>query len=392
MKEAVIVHARRTAIGNFGGQFKNVSAVDLATKLVQNAMNELQLRSDEIDEVILGNVLSAGLGQNISRQVAIDSGIDQHTPAYSINMVCGSGLKAIQLAAQSIVSDEHDIIIAGGTENMSQAPYLSPQTRFGSKMGDVKLVDSVIRDGLSDAFSGIHMGITAENIAKKYNISREEQDAFSLKSQNKAKIAWDSNKFEDEIVPISVSDRKGKEIVIEKDEFIKPHSTIESLSALKPVFLKDGTVTAGNASGINDGAAIVVLMSRERAQELGLEVLVTIKGFNSYGVDPKTMGEGPIYSTNKLLDKLNLTVNDIDLVESNEAFASQAIAVIKELNLNDNIVNVNGGAIALGHPIGASGARILVSLIHELRRQNLKRGLATLCVGGGMGISVIVEN
>ncbi|WMB28788.1 acetyl-CoA C-acetyltransferase [Streptococcus didelphis] len=392
MKDVVIVSAFRTPIGNFGGAFKRVSAIDLGATAVKAILEETKLAPHLIEEVIFGNVLHAGLGQNLARQVAVGSGIPYEVPAFTIDMVCGSGLKAVELGAQKIQSGNADIVLVGGAENMSQAPYLLPNHRFGSRMGDDKLVDSMIRDGLSDAFKPIHMGVTAENVAEKYHISRQEQDQFALSSQLKAQKALASNRFKDEIVPVSVPQRKGETLIIEKDEYPKADSRIESLAQLRTVFKKDkGTVTAGNASGINDGAAALLLMSRSKAEELQLPILASIVSFASAGLDPDFMGCGPIPATQKALKKANLEVKDLDVIEANEAFAAQAIAVSRELGFDEDKVNVNGGAIALGHPIGASGARILVTLIHEMIKRDSKHGLATLCIGGGQGQSLIVK-
>jgi acetyl-CoA C-acetyltransferase len=391
MQEVVIVSAVRTAIGSFGGSFKNVSAVELGTAVVKEAMKRIQLDPGQVDEVIFGNVLQAGLGQNVARQVSIHSGIPQQVPSFTINKVCGSGLKAVQLAAQAIRAGEADVVIAGGTENMSQAPFLLPTTRWGQRMGDGKIIDSMINDGLTDVFNGYHMGITAENIAERFSISREQQDAFAALSQNKAERAIAEGKFKDEIVPIVIPQKKGDPVIVDSDEYPRKGVTAVSLIALKPAFKKDGTVTAGNASGINDGAAALVVMSKEKAEKLGLKPLAVIRSYASAGVAPEIMGTGPIPATRKALEKAGLGVGDLDLVEANEAFAAQALSVMKELDLNPEIVNVNGGAIALGHPIGASGARILVSLIHEMQKRDAKTGLATLCIGGGQGIAMIVE-
>ncbi|MBF6978639.1 acetyl-CoA C-acetyltransferase [Tuanshanicoccus lijuaniae] len=390
MREVVIVSALRTPLGSFGGAFKNVSAVELGTTVVKASLNNLGLNPSEVSEVILGNVLSAGLGQNVARQVAMHAGIPKEVGAFTINKVCGSGLKAVMLAAQSIMTGDNEVVVAGGTESMSQAPYILPDERWGARMGDKKAVDLVLRDGLTDAFEGYHMGITAENIAEKYGFTRQEQDELAATSQNRAEEAIKAGKFKDEIVPVSVPQRKGEPIIVDTDEFPRFGTTVESLGKLKPAFKKDGTVTAGNASGVNDGAAILVLMTREKAESLGLKPLATIKSYANAGVQPEIMGTGPIPSTRKALEKAGLTVEDLDLIEANEAFAAQALSVITELKLNREIVNVNGGAIAIGHPIGASGARILVTLLHEMEKRDAKNGLATLCIGGGQGVSVVV--
>ncbi|HBZ42344.1 MAG: acetyl-CoA acetyltransferase [Firmicutes bacterium GWF2_51_9] len=391
MKDVVIVSAVRTAIGSFGGSLKSVSAVELGTAVVKEAISRANFPADLVDELIFGNVLQAGLGQNVARQVSVHAGIPIEVPSFTVNKVCGSGLKAVQLAMQSILAGDADIVVAGGTENMSQSAYILPGARWGQRMGDGQLVDTMVHDGLTDAFSDVHMGITAENIAEKYGFTREELDRFSVQSQHRAIQAIADGKFVDEIVPILIPQKKGDPIVVATDEYPKANTTLEGLAKLRPAFKKDGVVTAANASGINDGAAAFVLMSKEKADELGLKALVTITSYASAGVDPQLMGTGPIPATRKALEKANLTVEDLDLIEANEAFAAQALSVMKELNLNPDIVNVNGGAIALGHPIGASGARILVSLIHEMVKRDAKRGLATLCIGGGQGISMIVE-
>lgn len=391
MREVVIVSAVRTPIGTFGGSFKDVSAVSLGTIVAKEAMKRANIKPDMVDEVIFGNVLQAGLGQNVARQISIYSGIPVEVPSYTVNKVCGSGLKSVTLAAQSIMVGEGDIILAGGTENMSQAPYLLKKARWGQRMGDGVLEDYMIKDGLWDIFNDYHMGITAENLAEKYNLTREEQDKFALRSQQRAEEAIKSGRFKDEIVPVEVPQRKGDPIIVDTDEHPRFGSTIEGLAKLRPAFKKGGTVTAGNASGINDGAAALVLMAKEKAEELGLKPLATIKAYASAGVDPSIMGTGPIPATKKALEKARLTVEDLDLIEGNEAFAAQSLAVSKELKFDDEKLNVNGGAIALGHPIGASGARILVTLLYEMDKRDAKTGLATLCIGGGQGISIIVE-
>lgn len=391
MTEVVIVSAIRTPIGKFGGVFKNTDAVQLGTKLVQTAIDQLNLPVDAVDEVIMGNVLGAGLGQNIARQIAIKSGLSETTNAYVVNKVCGSGLKSVILGAQSILLGDSEIVIAGGTENMSQAPYLDVSARWGGRLGHRQSIDMMLSDGLTDAFSQEHMGITAENIAEKYQISREQQDEFAASSQQKAAKAIEAGRFKAEIVPISIPQRKGDPIVITTDEGVRPDTTKADLAKLRPAFKKEGSVTAGNASGLNDGAAIVVMMSKEKAESLNLTPLATIKSYATAGVDPDYMGLGPIPATEKALRKANLSVENLELVEANEAFATQAIAVTDQLQLNPEIVNVNGGAIALGHPIGASGTRVLVTLIHEMMKRDAKNGLATLCIGGGQGISLIVS-
>ncbi|HGT9697364.1 TPA: acetyl-CoA C-acetyltransferase [Streptococcus pyogenes] len=393
MKNIVIVEALRTPIGAFGGSFKSVSAVELGTTVLKKILDKTQVKPEMVDEVILGNVLHAGLGQNVARQVAVHSGIPEDKTAFTLDMVCGSGLKAIQLAAQSIMLGDADIVIAGGVENMSQAAYVSTQHRFGQRLGNSQLIDTLVHDGLTDAFNNYHMGITAENVAQKYGISREEQDQFALESQEKAAKALENHRFADEIVPVSVPQRRKDPLIVTTDEYPKVDTSLEKLQQLRPAFFpKEGTVTAGNASGINDGAALLMLMTEEKALELELTPLVTIESYASAGVAPELMGTGPIPATQKALKKAGLTISDLDLVESNEAFAAQSLAVLKDLKLNPEIVNVNGGAIALGHPIGASGARILVTLIHEMKKRQVTRGLATLCIGGGQGTAVIVKN
>lgn len=391
-KEVVIVSALRSAIGSFGGAFKNYSAVQLGTDVVKESLNRLNLDPSLVDEIILGNVLSAGLGQNVARQVSMNAGIPKEVPSFSVNQVCGSGVKTVMLGAQSIMVGDNDIVVVGGTENMSQSPYVLNDYRWGGRMGDGRAVDTMLKDGLTDAFEGYHMGITAENVAQKYNLSREEQDEFAAKSQQKAEAAIKAGRFEDEIVPISVPQRKGDPIVVTQDEGVRFGSTAEGLAKLRPAFKKDGgTVTAGNSSTINDAAAILVLMSKEKAEELGYEPLATIVSSASCGVDPSIMGTGPISATKKALSKAGLTVEDLDLIESNEAFAAQALSVNKSLGFDPEITNVNGGAISLGHPIGASGARIIVTLIHEMIKRDAKTGLATLCIGGGQGNALIIK-
>jgi len=390
MREVVIVSAVRTAVGTFGGCFKNVSAVELGTAVVKEAISRANIQPDMVDEVIFGNVLQAGLGQNVARQISIHSGIPIEKSSFVVNKVCGSGLKTVELAAQTISNGDADIIVAGGTENMSLAPYIMPAARWGARMGNTELVDTMVYDGLTDVYSKVHMGITAENIVAEYGFTREQLDAFAIESQNRAVKAIAEGKFKDEIVPFIIPSKKG-DIIVDTDEYPKAGQTMESLAKLRPAFKKDGLVTAATSSGINDGAACVVVMSKEKADELGLKPLVTITSYASAGVDPQIMGTGPIPATRKALAKANLTIEDLDLVEANEAFAAQALSVVTSLNLNTDIVNVNGGAIALGHPIGASGTRILVTLIHEMVKRDSKHGLATLCIGGGQGISMIVS-
>ncbi|HGH9159817.1 TPA: acetyl-CoA C-acetyltransferase [Streptococcus pyogenes] len=390
-KEVVITSAYRTPIGNFGGVFKSLSAVDLGVTVVTKILADTGLKSDAIDEVIFGNVLHAGLGQNVARQVALNAGLSYDTPAFTIDMVCGSGLKAVELGAQKIQTGNADIVLVGGTENMSQAPYVLQGQRRGSRMGDSKVVDTMLKDGLSDAFAGYHMGITAENIVQQYGLTREEQDAFAADSQRKAQLAIEKGRFKEEIAPVTIPQRKGEPLLIDQDEYPKFGTTVDKLAKLRPAFIKDeGTVTAGNASGINDGAAAILLMSKEKAEELGLPILAKITSYASAGVDPSIMGCGPIPATKKALAKAQLTIDDIDLIEANEAFAAQALAVSRDLDFDNEKVNVNGGAIALGHPIGASGARILVTLLAEMAKRDVRHGLATLCIGGGQGQSIIV--
>ncbi|HES4263902.1 TPA: acetyl-CoA C-acetyltransferase [Streptococcus pyogenes] len=390
-KEVVITSAYRTPIGNFGGVFKSLSAVDLGVTVVTKILADTGLKSDAIDEVIFGNVLHAGLGQNVARQVALNAGLSYDTPAFTIDMVCGSGLKAVELGAQKIQTSNADIVLVGGTENMSQAPYVLQGQRWGSRMGDSKVVDTMLKDGLSDAFAGYHMGITAENIVQQYGLTREEQDAFAADSQRKAQLAIEKGRFKEEIAPVTIPQRKGEPLLIDQDEYPKFGTTVDKLAKLRPAFIKDeGTVTAGNASGINDGAAAILLMSKEKAEELGLPILAKITSYASAGVDPSIMGCGPIPATKKALAKAQLTIDDIDLIEANEAFAAQALAVSRDLGFDNEKVNVNGGAIALGHPIGASGARILVTLLAEMAKRDVRHGLATLCIGGGQGQSIIV--
>lgn len=390
MSRVAIVSAKRTAIGSFGGSLKDIPAATLGAEVVKKSLEEINLSPTLVDEVIFGNVLGAGLGQNIARQIAIFAGIPQEKSAFVVNKVCGSGLKSVVLGAQSILLGDNDIVVCGGVENMSTAPYYTKDARFGAKLGNFELEDSIIHDGLTDAFENYHMGITAENIAEQFAISREQQDEFAVLSQQKASAAIEKGKFSDEIVPITIKTRK-EEKVFDTDEFVLPNTDLASLAKLRPAFKKDGTVTAGNASGINDGAACVILMSEKRANELGINILGFIDGYATAGLDNKVMGLGPIPATKKVLDKLNLTTDDIDLFELNEAFAAQSIAVLNELNLDTSKVNINGGAIALGHPIGASGCRILVSLVHELINENKNRGLCSLCIGGGQGISVVIS-
>ena len=390
-KEVVIVSAVRTAIGAFQGSLKDIPATTLGSTVIKEAIKRAGISGDIVDDVIMGNVLQAGLGQNPARQAALRAGLPVSVPALTINKVCGSGLKAVHLAAQAIAAGDADVVVAGGFENMSQAPYILKTARDGFRMGDQKVIDSMIHDGLWCAENNYHMGITAENLCDAHSITREEQDAFAARSQARAAEAIASGKFVDEIVPVEIPQRKGEPIVFAEDEYVKAGTTAEKLGGLRPAFKKDGSVTAGNASGINDGAAAVVVMSKERATELGLTPLATIVANASAGVDPSIMGIGPVQAVKKALAKANLTLEQMDLVEANEAFAAQAIAVDRELAFNHDKLNVNGGAIALGHPIGASGARILVTLLHEMQKRNATLGLATLCIGGGQGVATIIQ-
>lgn len=391
MREVVIVSAVRTPVGSFGGSFKEVSAVDLGVTVAKAAMEKANIKPDMVEEVIFGNVLQAGLGQNVARQVSIHSDIPIEVPSFTVNKVCGSGLKTVALAAQAIKAGEADIVLAGGTENMSRAPFLLKEARWGHRMGNKTVEDYMVNDGLWDIFNDYHMGVTAENIAEQWNLTREEQDAFSVESQNRAEKAIKDGKFKAEIVPVEVPQRRGEPVIVDTDEFPRFGATIEGMAKLRPAFKKDGTVTAASSSGINDGAAALIIMSKEKAEELGLKPLATIGSYASAGVDPSLMGTGPIPASRKALEKANLTVEDLDLVEANEAFAAQSLAVVKDLGLDTEKTNVNGGAIALGHPIGASGARILVTLLHEMEKRDAKNGLATLCIGGGQGIALIAK-
>ncbi|MFC4623721.1 acetyl-CoA C-acetyltransferase [Daeguia caeni] len=385
----VIVGAARTAVGAFNGAFANVPAHELGAVAVKAALERAGVTASEVDEVILGQVLTAGAGQNPARQTAMAAGCRQEATAFVINQLCGSGLRAVALGMQQILAGDARIVVAGGQESMSMAPHCA-HLRSGVKMGDFKMVDTMIHDGLTDAFHGYHMGVTAENIARQWQLSRSEQDEFALASQQKAEAAQKAGRFEEEIAPVTVKSRKG-EVVVNADEYIRPGTTLEGLAKLKPAFEKEGTVTAGNASGINDGAAAVVLMSAEEAARRGASPLARIVSWATAGVDPSIMGTGPIPASRKALEKAGWTVADLDLVEANEAFAAQSCAVVRDLGLNPEIVNVNGGAIAIGHPIGASGARILTTLLYEMKRRDARRGLATLCIGGGMGIAMCLE-
>ncbi|MBR5640622.1 MAG: acetyl-CoA C-acetyltransferase [Firmicutes bacterium] len=391
MREVVIASAARTPIGSFGGTLKNTPAVTLGKVAVEEAIKRAGIQPEQVDELVFGCVLQAGLGQNIARQVSLAAGLPKETPAMTINKVCGSGLRSVGLAAQIIKAGDADIVIAGGTESMSLAPYAVPSARWGARMFDAKMVDVMVNDGLWDAFNQYHMGMTAENVADQWGITREELDEFSLKSQQKAEAAIKAGKFKDEIVPVVIPQKKGDPIVFDTDEYPKFGASLEKMAKLKPAFKKDGKVTAANASGINDSAAALVVMSAEKAAELGITPLCKIVSYASAGVDPSIMGVGPIPASKKALEKAGLTVDDIDLFEANEAFAAQSVAVGRELQIPEEKLNVNGGAIALGHPIGASGARILITLIYEMKKRGSKKGLATLCIGGGMGTAMIVE-
>ena len=391
MKEVYIIDAARTAIGNFGGTLANTPAAQLGTVVVKELLKRNGLEGKEVDDVLMGSVLTAGQGQNIARQVAMGAGIPKEKTAMTINMVCGSGLRTVAMAAQAIKAGDAELIIAGGAENMSMAPYLLPKARTGYKMGNGQLVDSMINDGLMDVFNDYHMGITAENLVEKFNLTREEQDELAAASQNKAEKAIGEGKFVDEIVAVEIPQRKKDPIIFNTDEFVRKGVTAESLAKLRPAFKKDGSVTAANASGINDGAAAVIVASKEAVEKYNLKPMAKIVSYAYHGTDPSIMGIGPVEAVKKALDKAGWTKEELDLIEANEAFAAQALSVIKELELNTDIVNVNGGAIALGHPIGASGTRILTTLLHEMKKRASKKGLATLCIGGGMGISMCVE-
>jgi acetyl-CoA C-acetyltransferase len=391
MQDVVIVAAGRTAVGKFGGSLAKIAAPDLGAVVIKGLLERTDLRAEQISEVILGQVLTAGSGQNPARQALIKAGLPNTVPATTLNVVCGSGLRATHLAAQAIALGDADIVIAGGQENMSASPHLLAGSRDGFRMGHTKLIDSMVNDGLTDAYDAIHMGVTAENIAKKYSISREEQDAFALASQQKAAAAQDAGRFKDEIIPVVIPQRKGDPVVFDADEYVNRNTDANALAGLKPAFDKEGSVTAGNASGINDGAAAVVMMSAKRAAEVGLRPLARIAGYALSGCDPKIMGMGPVGSTRGALAKAGWSMQDLDLIEANEAFAAQALGVGRELQWDDTKVNVNGGAIAIGHPIGASGCRVLVTLLHEMARRDAKKGLATLCIGGGMGVALAVE-
>jgi acetyl-CoA C-acetyltransferase len=391
MREVVIASAARTPMGSFGGTLKGTPTRTLGAIAIKEAINRAGIKPEMVEEVIMGCVLQGGLGQNVARQMTLDAGLPIEVPALTINKVCGSGLRAVALAAQMIKAGDADIIVAGGAENMSATAYAAPATRWGARMGNTQMIDMMVNDGLTDAFHGYHMGITAENVCDQWGLTREELDEFAVISQNRAEAAIKAGKFKDEIVPVEIPQKKGEPIIFDTDEFPKFGTTIDKVAKLRPAFKKDGMVTAGNASGINDAGCALVVMSKEKAEELGITPLCTIKSYASAGVDPSIMGVGPTPSSQKALEKAGLTIADIDLVEANEAFAAQSLAVRKDLGLDPEKTNVNGGAIALGHPVGASGARILISLIYEMQKRDSKYGLATLCIGGGMGTALIVE-
>ncbi|MEI0530819.1 acetyl-CoA C-acetyltransferase [Brachyspira pilosicoli] len=390
MREIVIASAVRTPVGKFLGSFANISAVELGTIVVKEAIKRANIKPEQVDETYFGCVIQSALLPNVARQISVNAGIPVEKPALTINILCGSGLRAVSMAAQMIKAGDAEIVVAGGTENMSMAPYTAAAMRMGARMGETKMQDTLLNDALICAFEHYHMGVTAENIADEWGITREEQDEFACRSQNRAEAAIKSGRFKDEIVPVTIKTKKG-EIVVDTDEHPTFGTTMETLSKLKPAFKKDGTVTAGNASGINDAASALVLMSKEKADELGIKPMAKVLGYATHGVEPRIMGIGPIEASRKALKMANLTVEDMDLIESNEAFAAQSIAVARELKFNMDIVNVNGGAIALGHPIGASGARILTTLLYEMKKRGSKRGLATLCIGGGMGTALVVQ-
>lgn len=391
MEDIVIVSAVRTAIGKFGGSLAKVPAVDLGATVIKEALQRANVPFDQVGEVIMGQVLTAGVGQNPARQAMMKAGVAKETPALTINAVCGSGLKAVMLAAQAVATGDSEIVVAGGQENMSLSPHVLKGSRDGQRMGDWKMQDTMIVDGLWDVYNQYHMGITAENVARENDITREQQDELAMGSQQKAAAAQDAGKFKDEIVPVVIPQRKGDPVVFDTDEYINRKTSLDALSGLKPAFDKQGTVTAGNASGINDGAAAVVVMSASKAAALGLKPLAKIKAYATSGLDPATMGMGPVFATRKALERADWQVGDVDLFELNEAFAAQACAVNKVLGIDTAKVNVNGGAVALGHPIGASGCRVLVTLLHEMQRRDAKKGLAALCIGGGMGVALVVE-
>ncbi len=391
MEDVVIIAAGRSAVGTFNGSLAPLSAADIGAQVIRGVLERAAVAPEVIDEVVLGQVLTAACGMNPARQASINAGLPITTPAMTINKVCGSGLKATHMATQAIAMEDAGVVIAGGQECMSQAPHALPNSRKGQRMGPWKMEDTMIKDGLWDVFNDYHMGVTAENLATEYNISREEQDAFAARSQQLAEAAQKAGRFADEIIPVEIPQRKGDPVVFDTDEFPRHGTTAEGLGKMRPAFAKDGTVTAGNASGINDGAAVVLMMSASKAKALGLEPIARIKAYASAGVEPRIMGSGPIPATQRCLERAGWSVDDLDLIESNEAFAAQALAVNKALGWDTDKVNVNGGAISIGHPIGASGARILVTLLHEMQRRDVQRGLATLCIGGGQGVALAVE-
>ena len=391
MKEIYIIDAARTAIGNFGGTLSTVSPAQMGSTIVKALLERNNLNGSEVDEVLMGSVLQAGHGQNVARQIAMKAGIPKEKTAMTINMVCGSGLRTVAMAAQTIKAGDADLIIAGGAENMSQAPYILPKARTGYRMGDGQLVDTMVADGLTDVFNNYHMGITAENLANKYNLTREEQDAFAADSQNKAEKAINNGRFEEEIVPVEIPQRRKDPIIFKQDEFVRFGVTADSLAKLRPAFTKEGTVTAANASGINDGAAAIIVASKEAVEKYNLKPIAKIVSYAWHGTEPSIMGIGPVEAVRKALDKAQWQKDELELIEANEAFAAQSLSVMMELGLNPDITNVNGGAIALGHPIGASGTRILTTLVHEMKKREVNKGLATLCIGGGMGIAMCIE-
>ncbi|MGF6771353.1 acetyl-CoA C-acetyltransferase [Paraburkholderia sp. GAS199] len=391
MTDVVIVSAARTAVGKFGGSLAKIAAPELGATVIRAVLERAGLKPEQVSEVILGQVLTAGSGQNPARQAVIKAGLPTAVPGMTINVVCGSGLKAVMLAANAIIAGDADIVVAGGQENMSAAPHVLPGSRDGFRMGDAKLVDSMIVDGLWDVYNQYHMGVTAENVAREYGITREQQDAFAALSQNKAEAAQKSGRFDDEIVPVEIPQRKGDPVRFATDEFVRHGVTAESLAGLKPAFSKEGSVTAANASGLNDGAAAVLVMSAKKAEALGLKPLARIKAYATSGLDPKVMGMGPVPASRRCLERAGWTVDDLDLMEINEAFAAQALAVHQQMGWDQSKINVNGGAIAIGHPIGASGCRILVTLLHEMQKRDAKKGLASLCIGGGMGVALALE-
>lgn len=391
MKKVVLAGACRTALGSMGGSLSRIPAPELGAIVIREALNRAGVSPEYVDQVYMGCVIQAAQGQNVARQASIRAGIPVECPAVTLNIVCGSGLEAVNTAARMIISGDADIVVAGGCENMSMGPYAIPNARFGYRMNNGELIDTMVNDGLTDAFNHYHMGITAENVAEQYSVTRQQQDEFAARSQNRAQKAQETGRFRDEIVPVAIPQKKGDPVIFDQDEFIRYNMTEEKLSKLKPAFKQGGTVTAGNASGINDGAAAVVVMSEEKAKELGVRPMASWLGGAIGGVDPSIMGVAPIVGVRKVLSRLNMTVDDLDLIECNEAFAAQSVAVTRELGMNPDITNVNGGAIALGHPIGASGCRILVTLLHEMEKRNARKGLATLCIGGGMGCVSVVE-